>query len=82
MLGARCKVCGTEITSTPKVQCCGCPNMMTVEGDKISAQDLSKVVLSKTKESIKNEGFLTSDDLKYQEARRRRKITKLTFEER
>ena len=45
MIIVRCKECNTEICSNTKTQVCGCPNMMTVLGDKVSAQDLSKVVM-------------------------------------
>ena len=45
MITVRCKECNTEINSNNKTQVCGCPNMMSVKGDKVSAQDLSKVVM-------------------------------------
>ena len=68
--------------SSPKLQCCGCPNMTTVVGEKITAVDLSKVLLLNSEKKIKNNAILTSDDLKYQEDRRKRKVRKLHFEER
>ena len=68
--------------SSPKLQCCGCPNMTTVVGEKITAVDLSKVLLLNSEKNIKNNAILTSDDLKYQEDRRKRKVRKLHFEER
>ena len=82
MLSVRCKVCNKELISSPKLQCCGCPNMTTVVGDKITAVDLSKVLLLNSEKKIKNNAILTSDDLKYQEDRRKRKVRKLHFEER
>lgn len=82
MLSARCKVCNKELTSTNKVQCCGCPNMMRVVDDKVGAIDLSKVVLTNSEKNIKNNRILTDADLKYQEARRQRKVRKLNYEER
>ena len=45
MLSVQCKECNTVIVSTTKIQCCGCPNMMKVTNDSISAVDLSKVLL-------------------------------------
>ena len=51
-------------------------------GEKISAVDLSKVVLLNSEKSVNNQGILTNHDLEYQEQRRRRKVRKLTFEER
>ena len=81
MITVRCKRCGREITAQPtKTQCCGCPNMMTVTEDKITAEDLSLVLLLNGKEKVKNTGFLTETDLKYQEARRQRRVRKLNFE--
>ena len=80
MLVVRCKDCNKEITSHPsKTQCCGCPNMMTVKGDSISALDLSRVVMvNSTQKEQKN--VLTSQDIAWQEARRQRKVRKLDFE--
>ena len=37
MITVRCKECRKELTSTSKVQFCGCPNQMRVVGDKIGA---------------------------------------------
>ena len=82
MLSAKCKVCNKELTSTNKVQCCGCPNQMMVVGDKVGAKDLSKVLLTNSEKNIKNNRILTDADLKYQEARRQRKVRKLNYEER
>ena len=64
------------------MQSCGCPNMMAVSENTITANDLNKVILIKSKNIIKNDGFLTESDLKYQEERRKRKVRKLDFEER
>ena len=82
MLSVRCKVCNKELISSSKLQCCGCSNMTTVVGEKITAVDLSKVLLLNSEKKIKNNAILTSDDLKYQEDRRKRKVRKLHFEER
>lgn len=79
MLVVRCRDCNKEITSTNKTQVCGCPNMMTVMGDSISAVDLSRVVMADfTRKEQKN--VLTSQDIAWQEARRQRKVRKLDFE--
>ena len=82
MLIARCKVCNKELKSTPKVQCCGFPNQMWVVDDKVGAMNLSDVVLINHEKNIKYNGILTKEDLQYQEERRKRKVRKLTFEER
>ncbi len=54
--------------------------MTTVRGDKVSAVDLSKVVLINSEKSVNNHDILTNQDLQYQEDRRKRKIRKLNFE--
>ncbi len=82
MLSVRCKTCNRELTSSSKTQCCGCPNMMTVRDDQVSANDLSKVVWLNYKDNLKNNNILTKNDLEYQENRRKRKVRKLNFEER
>jgi len=81
MITVRCKNCNTEISSSSKMQCCGCPNMMTVTEDKVSAVDLSQIVMIKSGESRK-QNKLSAQDLAYQEARRQRKVRRLDFEER
>ena len=78
MLSVRCKVCNTELTSSSKTQVCGCPNMMTITGDAVSAVDLKKVVITRL-DKKETEG-LTSHDLEWQEKRRKRKVRKLDFE--
>ncbi len=79
MLVVRCKDCNKELTSTNKTQVCGCPNMMTVKVDSVSAVDLSRVVMvNSTQKEQKN--VLTSQDIAWQEARRQRKVRKLDFE--
>ena len=82
MLSVRCKTCNRELISSSKTQCCGCPNMMTVRDDQVSANDLSKVVWLNSKDNLKNNNILTKNDLEYQENRRKRKVRKLNFEER
>ncbi len=82
MLSVRCKICNQELTSSTKIQCCGCPNMMTVQADRVSAVDLSEVVWVNCKESIKDNTILTKNDLEYQENRKKRKVRKLNFETR
>ena len=79
MIIVRCRDCNKEIASTNKTQVCGCPNMMTLKGDSVSAVDLSRVVMvNSTQKEQKN--VLSSSDLAYQEARRQRKVRKLDFE--
>jgi len=78
MLSVRCKQCNTELTSSSKTQVCGCPNMMTITDDAVSAIDLKKVVITRL-DKKETEG-LTSNDLEWQEKRRKRKVRKLDFE--
>ena len=78
MLSVRCKECGTELVSTSRTQVCGCPNMMTITDDAVSAINLKKVVI--TRQDKKETEGLTSKDLEWQEKRRRRKVRKLDFE--
>ena len=78
MLSVRCKQCNIELTSSSKTQVCGCPNMMTITGDAVSAVDLKKVVITRL-DKKETEG-LTSHDLEWQEKRRKRKVRKLDFE--
>ena len=78
MLSVRCKQCNVELTSSSKTQVCGCPNMMTITGDAVSAVDLKKVVITRL-DKKETEG-LTSHGLEWQEKRRKRKVRKLDFE--
>jgi len=54
--------------------------MTTLTGEKISALDLSEVVLLNTEKNVKKQPLLSNADLKYQEERRQRKVRKLDFE--
>ena len=80
MITVRCKECGKEIsTNTGKTISCGCPNMATLNGDRLTAVDLNKVVMVRSNEEERSQG-LTSQDLQWQEERRKRKVRKLDFE--
>ena len=59
---------------------CGCPNMATIRGDKISAVDLSSVVMLNSYHSKAKSSVLTTEDIAWQEARRQRKVKRLDFE--
>lgn len=80
MIIVRCKECNTELCSNNKTQVCGCPNMMSVRGDKVSAQDLSKVVMVNSDKKKLSDKVLSNQDLAYQEQRRKRKVRKLDFD--
>ena len=81
MLVVRCRDCNKEITSHPsQSRSCGCPNMMTVKGDSVSAVDLGRVVVISSDKNTKKEGVLSPQDLSFQEEMRKRKVRKLDFE--
>ena len=79
MIIVRCKDCGTEVTSQSRS--CGCPNMVTVKGDVVSAVDLTRTIVVRSNQE-QQKTALTSQDLAYQEKRRKRKVRKLNFETR
>ena len=80
MLRVQCLVCNTIITSTGKPQCCGCSNQMVVDDTTFTAKDLANVKVLNT--NVTESGHLTEDQLEWQQKRRKRKIRKLTYEER
>ena len=81
MLSIRCKDCNKELIGHPtKTITCGCPNMATIRGDKISAVDLSRVVMLNSLKENQNKSVLSSQDIAWQEARRQRKVKRLDFE--
>ena len=82
MLVVRCRECQKELTShETKSQSCGCPNMMTVKGDSVTAVDLSRVVMISSDVKKKQKvGVLSDSDLMFQEERRKRKVRKMDFE--
>ena len=79
MIVVRCKQCNTEVKSDSQTKSCGCPNMLTITGDTFTAVDLTSIVVVRSNQSKKKDG-LTSQDLAWQEQRRKRKIRKLDFE--
>ena len=77
----RCRSCGKEIEGHQnKTVTCGCPNMATIRGDKVSALDLSQVVMLNNITDKKNKNILKTEDLIWQEERKKRKIKKIDFE--
>jgi len=76
MIKVRCRDCNREVVDGKS---CGCPNMVTVKGDVVSAIDLNRTIMVSSNNNNTKEG-LTSDDLKWQEQRRKRKVRKLDFE--
>jgi len=81
MLIVRCKDCHKEISSHPtKSQSCGCPNMMTVKDDSVSALDLSRVVMVSSDVNKKQQSLFSPQELQFQEERRKRKVRRLDFD--
>jgi hypothetical protein len=80
-LKIRCRSCGKELEGHPtKTVTCGCPNMAIIRGDKISAVDLSNVVMLNSYHTKTKSSVLTNEDIQWQEARRQRKVKRLDFE--
>ena len=63
-----------------KTVSCGCPNLTSIRGDKISAVDLSQVVMINSYQPKDKKGVLSQQDIEWQEQRRQRKVRKLDFE--
>ena len=81
MLVVQCKECRKELTSNSgQSKSCGCPNMMTVKGDSVTAVDLTRVVMVRSNKENLQSNALSPQDLAYQEERRKRKVRKLDFE--
>jgi hypothetical protein len=77
----RCRSCGREIEGhLNKTVSCGCSNMTTIRGDKVSAVDLSQVVMLNSHQPNSKRGVLSQQDIEWQEQRRQRKVRKLDFE--
>ena len=79
MIVVRCRQCNTEVKSDSQSKSCGCPNMLTVTGDTFSAVDLTSVIVVRSNQDKQKDG-LTSQDLAWQEQRRKRKIRRMDFE--
>ena len=54
--------------------------MTTINGDVISANDMSKVVVLNMPNKTSNNNVLSDQDILWQEERRKRKVRKLDFE--
>ncbi len=81
MISIRCKDCNKELVgNSSKTISCGCPNMATIRGDRISALDLSRVVMLNSLKEEQKTNLLTSQDIAWQEQRRQRKVKRLDFE--
>ena len=76
-----CRSCGKEIVGHPsKTVSCGCSNMTSIRANKISAVDLSQVIMLNSYHPKNKKGVLTTEDIEWQEKRKKRKVRKLNFE--
>ena len=81
MLRVRCKQCGVELTSTNKTQVCGCSNQMELIESKISAVDLSQVMIVKLRVDDRDpKSYFSEADFEWKKKRSKRKIKKLDFD--
>ena len=78
MIVVRCKDCGVEVTN--QSGSCGCPNMVRVNEDTVTAVDLTRTIMVRSSSNIKETNALSASDLAYQEQRRKRRVRKLDFE--
>ena len=79
----RCNACGKDLQSDGnRIVSCGCSNMTSVHGDVVSANDMEQVIILQNNKKFKKQSLFTSQELEYQEARRRRGVRKMIFEER
>jgi len=53
---------------------------MILKDDKVSAADLSEVLITKSNKSSDSSSTFSKSELEYQENRRKRKVRKLDFE--
>ena len=56
--------------------------MTSVHDDVVSAKDMGQVILLQSDKTVKKTSLFSPQELEYQEARRRRGVRKLQFEER
>jgi len=82
MITVRCRECNREVSSvSSQSKSCGCPNMVTVKGDTVTAVDLNRTVMVSSNNDNTKSG-LSSQDLQWQEERRKRKVRRIDFETR
>ena len=63
-LRIRCKSCNRELEGhLTKTVACGCSNMATIRGDKISAVDLAKVIMLNSMQKKEKSSIFTNEDL-------------------
>ena len=79
----RCNACGKDLQSDGnRIISCGCSNMTSVHDDVVSANDMDQVIILQNNTKFKKQSLFTAQELEYQEARRRRGVRKMIFDER
>ena len=80
-LKIKCRSCGKELEGhSGRSYSCGCPNMTSIFDEKITAKDLSKVLIVSSGIKKDKKNSLTDSELQWQEQRRMRKVRRLDFE--
>jgi len=81
-LRIRCRSCEKEIEgNAAKSVSCGCSNMATIiRNAKITALDLSMIVMLNNQTQKTTSNVLRNEDLMWQEERRQRNFRRLDFE--
>ena len=77
MIVVRCKDCGIEVTN--QSGSCGCPNMVRINEDTVTAVDLTRTIMVRSNQA-KQKTALSAEDLANQEQRRKRKVQRLDYE--
>ena len=81
MITVRCRDCNKEISSSSgRSQSCGCPNMVTIKGDIVTAIDLDRTIMVQSNSKREESNALSPSELAWQEERRKRKVRKMDFE--
>jgi hypothetical protein len=80
MITVRCKDCNKEISSSGPTRSCGCPNMVTIKGDIVTAVDLTRTIMVQSNSKREDSNALSPSELAWQEERRKRKVRKMDFE--
>ena len=62
----RCRSCNKEVEGVSgKSVCCGCSNLTTVHNDRISARDMSKVIMLGNYGSHKSKSLFSREAVSY-----------------
>ena len=81
MINVRCRDCNKELQSqSGRTVTCGCPNMVTIFNEVVTANALTRVIMLNSTKKKKHENKLSAQDLAFHEKRNKRKIRKLDFE--